>query len=101
MLNSSKYASNNCWLSVFPSLQPLLISLSKFLKSCSIDCASGNSLTKNFESVDGNMLNPLPYVDVKSLTPEIFAEKYQRTGTPVVITGLLEQECDWNLEYLC
>uniref|UniRef100_A0A0C1N283 Transcription factor jumonji jmjC domain-containing protein n=1 Tax=Tolypothrix bouteillei VB521301 TaxID=1479485 RepID=A0A0C1N283_9CYAN len=47
------------------------------------------------------MLNPLPYVDVKSLTPEIFAEKYQRTGTPVVITGLLEQECDWNLEYLC
>jgi hypothetical protein len=47
------------------------------------------------------MINPVPRVNIQSLTPEIFLEKYQKTGTPVIITGLLEKECDWNLEYLC
>jgi lysine-specific demethylase 8/hypoxia-inducible factor 1-alpha inhibitor (HIF hydroxylase) len=48
-----------------------------------------------------NITNPIPRVDISSLTPETFAQKYQKTGTPVVITGLLNDECDWNLDYLC
>jgi lysine-specific demethylase 8/hypoxia-inducible factor 1-alpha inhibitor (HIF hydroxylase) len=47
------------------------------------------------------MSNHVPRVNIQSLTPEIFIERYQQTGTPVIITGLLENECDWNLEYLC
>ncbi|MBD2777689.1 cupin-like domain-containing protein [Iningainema tapete] len=39
-------------------------------------------------------------VDGASLTPEVFFHDYQKTGVPVVITGLI-QECDWDLEYLC
>lgn len=43
----------------------------------------------------------VPRIDNASLVPEIFIEKYQKTGTPVIITGLLDKECDWNLQYLC
>lgn len=39
-------------------------------------------------------------VDGASLTPEVFFHDYQKTGVPVVITGLI-RECDWDLEYLC
>jgi lysine-specific demethylase 8/hypoxia-inducible factor 1-alpha inhibitor (HIF hydroxylase) len=48
-----------------------------------------------------NPVNPIERVDISSITPEIFFEKYQKTGTPVIITGLLKNECDWNLDYLC
>lgn len=49
----------------------------------------------------GNLVNPILRVDISSITPETFFEKYQKTGTPVIITGLLETECDWNIDYLC
>lgn len=31
----------------------------------------------------------------------MFFEEYQKKGLPVIITGLLKNECDWDLEYLC
>jgi len=37
-------------------------------------------------------------IELSSLTPEIFVEKYQKTGTPVVITGL--PAGDWDIDYL-
>lgn len=55
----------------------------------------------SFESELYSITNSVSRVDIASLTPEIFTEKYQKTGTPVVITGLLENERDWNLDYLC
>jgi hypothetical protein len=56
----------------------------------------------NFKSEElSNQANVIQRVNVSSLTPEIFLEKYRKTGTPVIITGLLENEGDWNLDYLC
>lgn len=46
------------------------------------------------------VVNQLQRIDVSSLTTNIFVESYQKTGTPVVITGLLPN-CDWTLDYLC
>ena len=46
-----------------------------------------------------NIVNPIQRVDISCLTPETFVEQYQKTGTPIVIKGLLK-ECDWNLDYL-
>lgn len=60
-----------------------------------------NQLKKDFKSKSYNIINPILRIDVSSLTPETFVEKYQKTGTPIVITGLLEDEFDWNLDYLC
>lgn len=48
----------------------------------------------------GKTLDSIASVDIAELTPNIFIEKYQKTGTPVVITGLLAA-IDWNLDYLC
>lgn len=45
-------------------------------------------------------LDSIASVDVAEITPDIFIEKYQKTGTPVIITGLLAT-IDWNLDYLC
>lgn len=39
-------------------------------------------------------------VSITCLTPKIFFEQYQSPGIPVIITGLLKDECDWNLDYL-
>ncbi|MDV2996015.1 MAG: hypothetical protein N4J56_005669 [Chroococcidiopsis sp. SAG 2025] len=36
---------------------------------------------------------------LSSISSEIFFEKYQKTGTPVIITGLKVD--DWNIDYLC
>ncbi|MBW4623472.1 MAG: cupin-like domain-containing protein [Cyanosarcina radialis HA8281-LM2] len=47
-----------------------------------------------------DLVNSIPRVDILSVTPETFSDRYQKNGNPVVITGLLE-EGDWNLEYLC
>jgi lysine-specific demethylase 8/hypoxia-inducible factor 1-alpha inhibitor (HIF hydroxylase) len=44
-------------------------------------------------------VNSISRVDISSLTPETFVEQYQKTGIPVIITGLLK-DCDWNLDYL-
>lgn len=46
-------------------------------------------------------ISSIPRVDISTLTPEAFSQRYQQTGTPVVITGLLENEPDWTLDYLC
>jgi lysine-specific demethylase 8/hypoxia-inducible factor 1-alpha inhibitor (HIF hydroxylase) len=43
-------------------------------------------------------ISTIARIDLSSLTPEIFAEKYQKTGTPVIITGL--SAIDWNIDYL-
>jgi hypothetical protein len=56
---------------------------------------------KSFKSELYNTTNPIQRVNISSLRPKIFFERYQKTGTPVVITGLLENECDWSIEYLC
>lgn len=55
----------------------------------------------NAESAIANSINAIPRVDIASLTPELFFERYQKTGTPVLIRGLLDNEPDWNLDYLC
>lgn len=55
----------------------------------------------DFELEMDTLVKPILRVDISSITPEIFFEKYQKTGTPVIITGLLEHEPDWNLDYLC
>jgi lysine-specific demethylase 8/hypoxia-inducible factor 1-alpha inhibitor (HIF hydroxylase) len=47
------------------------------------------------------MVNTIQRVDISSLTPETFIKEYRDTGTPVVITGLLETQGDWNLDFLC
>ncbi|WAL61841.1 cupin-like domain-containing protein [Thermocoleostomius sinensis] len=36
-----------------------------------------------------------------SLTAAEFFQHYQKPGIPVIITGLLDAEPDWNLDYLC
>lgn len=47
------------------------------------------------------MVKPILRLNISSLTPEIFVERYQKAGNPLIITGLLDTECDWNLDYLC
>ncbi len=47
------------------------------------------------------MVNTIQRVDISSLGQETFIRKYRNTGTPVVITGLLDTEGDWNLDFLC
>ncbi|GAB1541853.1 hypothetical protein NUACC21_45260 [Scytonema sp. NUACC21] len=56
---------------------------------------------KSLESELHNVTNAMPRVNISSLTPKIFFEKYQKKGIPVVITGLLGEKCDWNIDYLC
>ena len=56
--------------------------------------------SQHFESKLNNLVNSLQRVDISSLTPETFFEKYQKTGIAVVITGLIN-EGDWSLDYLC
>lgn len=46
------------------------------------------------------MVNFISRVEAASLPPEVFARQYQKNGIPVVITGLLPPELDWNLDYL-
>lgn len=40
-------------------------------------------------------------IDFASLTSEQFQRCYRNPGKPVILTGLLPAEADWNLEYLC
>ena len=54
-----------------------------------------------FEFGIENINNSVPQVNISFLTSEIFVEQYQKTGTPVIITELLKDEGDWNLDYLC
>ncbi len=40
-------------------------------------------------------------IPAAQVTPVSFFETYRKSGTPVVITGLLDGLPEWNLEYLC
>lgn len=40
-------------------------------------------------------------IDKTSLTPDIFFQKYQKDGIPVVLTGLLDSMPVWDLDFLC
>ncbi|NEQ27436.1 MAG: cupin-like domain-containing protein [Microcoleus sp. SIO2G3] len=48
-----------------------------------------------------NSVKPLSRVPASSLSTKTFFEEYQKEGIPVIITGLLESEPEWNLDYLC
>lgn len=56
-------------------------------------------LSNSTQSV--NSVNQVPCVHASSLTAELFFTTYQKQGNPVVITGLLDTEPDWTLDYLC
>jgi lysine-specific demethylase 8/hypoxia-inducible factor 1-alpha inhibitor (HIF hydroxylase) len=59
------------------------------------------NIEKNSTITTENSLNLIPRIDGLSLTPKMFFENYQKQGQPVIITGLLQDEPDWNLDYLC
>lgn len=46
-------------------------------------------------------VQPIPRVHASSLATKTFFEEYQKEEIPVIITGLLDSEPDWNLDYLC
>lgn len=48
-----------------------------------------------------NSLRQVATVDGKILNPEIFTQRYLKKGTPVIITGLLDSELSWDLDFLC
>ncbi|MDY6803552.1 MAG: cupin-like domain-containing protein [Cyanobacteriota bacterium] len=48
-----------------------------------------------------NNVNSVPRFPAKTLTEKSFFESYKKQGIPAVITGLLEGESEWNLDYLC
>ncbi|PNW45150.1 UNVERIFIED_CONTAM: transcription factor jumonji jmjC domain-containing protein [Euhalothece sp. KZN 001] len=43
----------------------------------------------------------IPKLDISQLSPERFVELYQKNNQPVVLTGLLGKDTNWNLDYLC
>lgn len=43
----------------------------------------------------------IPSISATQLTSSDFFETYRKPGTPVVITELLEELPEWNLDYLC
>ena len=47
------------------------------------------------------MSNTISRIHADALSPEAFAQQYQRPGQPVVIDGMLAADVDWNLDYLC
>jgi hypothetical protein len=53
----------------------------------------------NDNDIAGNIICSIASVELSALSPNTFFEKYQKTGTPVIITGL--QVDDWNIAYLC
>lgn len=70
------------------SIMPL--SLPKFLAENNSTSPSKPALTAPVQRIDGSVL-----------TQRDFFERYQKPGLPVIITGLLDTEPDWNLDYLC
>lgn len=51
------------------------------------------SIQSNFHAVDR--------IHITHLNAISFFENYQKQGLPVLITGLLNTEASWNLDYLC
>lgn len=43
----------------------------------------------------------IPRIPAKELTPEVFSTDYQQQSKPVIITGLLVDLPEWDLDYLC
>jgi len=52
------------------------------------------------EAIDSSV-HQVQRVHSSSLTPELFFQRYQKPGIPVVVTGLFDDEPDWNLDFLC
>ncbi|MBD0302622.1 MAG: cupin-like domain-containing protein [Tolypothrix sp. T3-bin4] len=46
-------------------------------------------------------VHSIPRLSLSSLTLDIFAERFQKPGTLLIITELLNSEVDCNLNYLC
>ena len=46
------------------------------------------------------MVQTISRVDLSSLTPDIFRDQYRKKVKPVVITGLLDEDGEWNLNFL-
>ncbi|MFP4132532.1 MAG: cupin-like domain-containing protein [Halothece sp.] len=42
----------------------------------------------------------VPKVDISELSADTFSEVYQKSGQPVIITGLLNEDAHWNLDDL-
>lgn len=59
-------------------------------------CLTANNVA---DSIADNTAFSITRVALSSISSEIFFEKYQRPGTPVIITGLKTN--DWNINYLC
>ena len=51
------------------------------------------------ENITDNKAFSITRVELSSISSEIFFEKYQKKGMPVIMTGLKTD--DWNIEYLC
>lgn len=49
--------------------------------------------------IDDSTAFSIRRIDLSAISSDLFFEKYQKSGTPVIITGL--QVDDWNLNYLC
>ncbi|MGF1603710.1 MAG: cupin-like domain-containing protein [Thermosynechococcaceae cyanobacterium] len=43
----------------------------------------------------------IPRLPVAALSPDVFNQRYQRPGQPVILKGLLDADVDWSLDYLC
>jgi len=46
------------------------------------------------------MFQTISRVDLTSLTPDIFRDQYRKEIKPVVITGLLDEDGEWNIQFL-
>lgn len=55
---------------------------------------------KDGASPDPSVLS-VPHLQAEDLTAESFAHHYQKPGIPVVVSGLLPDIADWDLDYLC
>jgi hypothetical protein len=64
-----------------------------------------NIMTSQFQEVREHTQVTAPAqiarIHASFMTPTLFFEQYQQLGTPVVITGLLDSEPDWDLDFLC
>jgi len=84
----------DCWrYTPFAAMPPrfsiMPLSLPKFFTENGSTLLSRTSLATPIQRVHGS-----------GLTQRDFFERYQKPGLPVVITGLLDAEPDWNLDYL-
>jgi lysine-specific demethylase 8/hypoxia-inducible factor 1-alpha inhibitor (HIF hydroxylase) len=52
-------------------------------------------------SESDNSPNQVARINGANLNPEIFFQNYRKHGKPAVITGLLDSESSWSLDYLC